>query len=166
VAGAARPGWFLAACARRRDCLREAASDDGWRRRPDMDPPFTRCLRASIVAHDRCTDDLVMEEAARASVSISSSGLALKVRSSHASSSRLRIVEVDQSGLQALKGPRPIELESGIPEWLPLVSIDLEAGGCGGEVADYRPRQTSACGRFFTRVFIRVSKDTTAAILR
>jgi hypothetical protein len=33
--------------------LRLAAPDEGWRRRPDMDPRFTKLFRASIVARAR-----------------------------------------------------------------------------------------------------------------
>src|SRR4051812_8526715 len=43
--------------------LRLAAPDDGWRRRPDMDPHATRRFRASIVARARFIEDLVVEQA-------------------------------------------------------------------------------------------------------
>src|SRR3954463_15158642 len=45
--------------------LKLAAPDDGWRRRPDMDPGFTRPVRASIVARARFIEDLMIEEAGR-----------------------------------------------------------------------------------------------------
>jgi len=45
--------------------LRLAAPDDGWRRRPDMDPHFTSRFRASIVARARFIEDLVVEQAGR-----------------------------------------------------------------------------------------------------
>lgn len=38
--------------------LQLAAPDDGWRRRPDMDPQGTRPFRASIVARARFIEDL------------------------------------------------------------------------------------------------------------
>src|SRR5437879_2471169 len=37
--------------------LKLAAPDDGWRRRPDMDPHATRLFRASIVARARFIED-------------------------------------------------------------------------------------------------------------
>src|SRR5215831_16018395 len=45
--------------------LRLLAPDAGWRRRRDMDPEFTRPFRASIVAHARFIEDLVVEQAGR-----------------------------------------------------------------------------------------------------
>ena len=42
-----------------------AAPDEGWRRRPDMNPDFTRLFRASIVARARFIEDLVAEQAGR-----------------------------------------------------------------------------------------------------
>jgi O-methyltransferase involved in polyketide biosynthesis len=43
--------------------LKLVAPDDDWRRRPDMDPQFTRPFRASIVARARFIEDLVVEQA-------------------------------------------------------------------------------------------------------
>ena len=45
--------------------LRLAAPDEDWRRRPDMDPQFTRLFRASIVARARFIEDLVVEQIGR-----------------------------------------------------------------------------------------------------
>lgn len=45
--------------------LQLAAPGEDWRRRPDMDPDFTRPFRASIVARSRLIEDLVSERAAR-----------------------------------------------------------------------------------------------------
>ncbi len=45
--------------------LRLAAPDDGWRRRPDMDPDATSGFRAAIVARARFIEDLVAEQAGR-----------------------------------------------------------------------------------------------------
>lgn len=44
--------------------LELAAPDDGWRRRPDMNPRGTSRARASIVARARFIEDLVVEQAA------------------------------------------------------------------------------------------------------
>src|SRR5205814_9208103 len=43
--------------------LRLAAPDDGWRRRPDMDPQATKGYRAAIVARARFIEDLVTDQA-------------------------------------------------------------------------------------------------------
>lgn len=45
--------------------LRLAAPADDWRRRPDMDPDFTRPFRASIAARSRFIEDLVSAQVAR-----------------------------------------------------------------------------------------------------
>src|SRR5215469_10476413 len=45
--------------------LKLAAPDEGWHRRPDMDPHFTQLFRASIVARARFIEDLVVEQASR-----------------------------------------------------------------------------------------------------
>jgi hypothetical protein len=51
--------------------LKLLAPEQGWRRRGDMDPQFTRPFRASIVARARFIEDLVVEEAGRGLVSMS-----------------------------------------------------------------------------------------------
>jgi O-methyltransferase involved in polyketide biosynthesis len=43
--------------------LQLTAPDDGWRRRPDMDPRATSGFRAAIVARARFIEDLVAEQA-------------------------------------------------------------------------------------------------------
>jgi O-methyltransferase involved in polyketide biosynthesis len=45
--------------------LKLVAPDEGWRRRPDMDPDFTRLFRVAIVARARFIEDLVVEQAGR-----------------------------------------------------------------------------------------------------
>lgn len=43
--------------------LQLVAPDNGWRRRPDMDPRATRGFRAAIVARARFIEDFVAESA-------------------------------------------------------------------------------------------------------
>ena len=45
--------------------LKLAAPNDGWRRRPDMNPEMTSRARASIVARARFIEDLVAQQADR-----------------------------------------------------------------------------------------------------
>jgi hypothetical protein len=52
------------------------APDQGWRRRADMDPKFTRPFHASIAARARFIEDLIVEKAGRGWVNMSSSALA------------------------------------------------------------------------------------------
>jgi len=111
--------------------LRLAAPDDGWRRRPDMDPQATSPFRASIVARARFIEDLVVEQASRGvgQLVLLGAGLDTFAQRRPEIASRLRVFEVDQPGPQDWKRQRLIELGFGIPEWLRLVPIDFEAGG-------------------------------------
>jgi methyltransferase (TIGR00027 family) len=111
--------------------LKLAAPDDGWRRRPDMDPHGTSLFRASIVARARFIEDLVVEQAGRgvSQYVILGAGLDTFAQRRPEIASSLKVFEVDQSGPQAWKRQRLIELGFGIPQWLRLVPVDFEAGG-------------------------------------
>jgi methyltransferase (TIGR00027 family) len=108
--------------------LQLAAPDEGWRRRPDMDPHFTSPFRASIVARARFIEDLVVEQAGRGvrQYVILGAGLDTFAQRRPEIASRLRVFEVDQPGPQAWKRERLLELGFGIPEWLRLVPVDFE----------------------------------------
>jgi methyltransferase (TIGR00027 family) len=110
--------------------LRLAAPDEGWRRRPDMDPHATRHFRASIVARARFIEDLVVEQAGHSvgQCVILGAGLDTFAQRRPEIASRLLVFEVDQPGPQAWKRQRLIELGFGVPEWLRLVPADFEAG--------------------------------------
>ncbi len=110
--------------------LKLVAPDDGWRRRPDMDPQATRLFRASIVARARFIEDLVEERAAHGVTQyvILGAGLDTFAQRRPEIASRLRVFEVDQPGPQAWKRQRLIELGLGIPDWLRLVPVNFEAG--------------------------------------
>lgn len=111
--------------------LRLAAPDEDWRRRPDMDPDFTRPFRASIVARARFIEALVAEQATRGigQYVILGAGLDTFAQRRPEIASRLTVYEVDQPGPQAWKRERLIKLGYGIPEGLRLVPVDFEAGG-------------------------------------
>src|SRR5207302_914672 len=110
--------------------LRLAAPDEGWQRRPDMDPQATRLFRASIVARARFIEDLVVEQAGQGvgQYVILGAGLDTFAQRRPEIASRLLVFEVDQPGPQAWKRQRLIELGFGIPQWLRLVPVDFEAG--------------------------------------
>jgi len=150
--------------------LRLVAPDDDWRRRPDMDPHFTRRFRASIVARARFIEDLVVEQAGRgvSQYVILGAGLDSFAQRRPEVASSLRIFEVDQPGPQAWKRQRLIELGFGIPEWLRLVPVDFEAAGwswwerlaAAGFDAG-RPAVVASTG-----VSMYLTKDAIAATLR
>src|SRR5437762_1415865 len=110
--------------------LRLAAPDDGWRRRPDMDPHATSLYRASIVARARFIKDLVVEQAGHGvgQYVILGAGLDTFAQRRPEIASRLLVFEVDRPAPQKWKRQRLTELGFGIPEWLRLVPVDFEAG--------------------------------------
>jgi methyltransferase (TIGR00027 family) len=149
--------------------LKLVAPDDDWRRRPDMDPQFTRPFRASIVARARFIEDLVVEQARHGvdQYVILGAGLDTFAQRRSAIASRLRVFEVDQPGPQAWKRDRLIELGYGIPEWLRLVPVNFEAGDSWRErLAEAgfdasRPAIVASTG-----VSMYLTKDAIAATLR
>jgi methyltransferase (TIGR00027 family) len=149
--------------------LRLAAPDDGWRRRPDMDPRFTSGFRASIVARARFIEDLVVEHAGRGvgQYVILGAGLDTFAQRKPKIGSHLRVFEIERPGPQAWKRQRLIELGFGIPDWLRLVPVDFEAGdawwqrlGAAGFDTG-RPAVVAAAG-----VSMYLTKEAIAATLR
>ncbi|HEV7559253.1 MAG TPA: class I SAM-dependent methyltransferase [Kofleriaceae bacterium] len=146
-----------------------AAPDGEWRRRPDMDPKFTRQFRASIVARARFIEDLVVEQVSRCvgQYVILGAGLDTFAQRRPEIASRLRIFEVDQPGPQAWKRQRLIDLGFGIPESLRLVPVDFEAGDAWWErlaAAGFDAGQPAIVAS--TGVSMYLTKDAIAATLR
>jgi methyltransferase (TIGR00027 family) len=149
--------------------LQLAAPDDGWRRRPDMDPHATSRARASIVARARFIEDLVVEQAGHGvrQYVILGAGLDTFAQRRPEIASDLRIFEIDQPGAQAWKRQRLIELGLGIPEWLRLVPVDFEAGASWWErlaTAGFDARQPAVVAS--TGVTMYLTREATAATLR
>ena len=146
-----------------------AAPDEGWRRRPDMDPRTAGRFRAAIVARARFVEDLVAQQAGRGvgQYVILGAGLDTFAQRRPDIASGLRILEVDQPGPQAWKRQRLIELGFGIPEWLRLVPVDFEAGDLWWDrlaAAGFdagRPAVVASTG-----VSMYLTKDAIAATLR
>jgi len=146
-----------------------AAPDEGWRRRPDMDPRTAGRFRAAIVARARFVEDLVAQQAGRGvgQYVILGAGLDTFAQRRPDIASGLRIFEVDQPGPQAWKRQRLIELGFGIPEWLRLVPVDFEAGDLWWDrlaAAGFdagRPAVVASTG-----VSMYLTKDAIAATLR
>lgn len=112
-----------------------------WRNRQDMNPDFSKSMRASIVGRARFIEDLV-EEQTKLGVSqyvILGAGLDTFAQRRPEIASHMHIFEVDQPGPQAWKRNRLSETGFDIPEWLHFVPVDFEAGeswweqliGCG-----------------------------------
>lgn len=149
--------------------LQLANPDDGWRRRPDMDPHATSRYRAAIVARARFIEDLVAEQADHGVTQyvILGAGLDTFAQRRPEIASRLRVFEVDQPGPQAWKRRRLIELGYGIPDSLRLVPVDFEANGSWSEQlasAGFDSGQPAVI--VSTGVTMYLTEDATAATLR
>jgi methyltransferase (TIGR00027 family) len=153
--------------------LRLAAPDDGWRRRPDMDPHFTGPFRAGIVARARFVEGLVVDQAGHGidQYVILGAGLDTFAQRRPDVASRLRVFEVDQPGPQAWKRHRLIELGFGVPDWLRLVPVDFEAGGTSASswwerlsAAGFDPSRPAVVAS--TGVSLYLTKEANAATLR
>jgi len=110
--------------------LRLLQPEEGWRRRPDMDPEGTKPFRASILARARFIEDLVLARAGHrvGQYVILGAGLDSFAQRRPSAAAGVRVFEVDRPGPQAWKRHRLIELGLGIPDWLRLVPVDFEAG--------------------------------------
>lgn len=149
--------------------LKLAAPPDDWRRRPDMDPAFTRPFRASIVARSRFIEDLVLEEAARGvnQYVILGSGLDTFAQRRPEVAARMQIFEVDKPGAQQWKRQRLIDLGFGVPEGLRLVPVDFEANESWWQqlmAAGFDPAQRAIIG--CAGVSMYLTRDAIAATLR
>lgn len=149
--------------------LRLAAPDEGWRRRPDMDPAGTRLFRVGVVTRARFVEDLVAEQAGRGvgQYVILGAGLDSFAQRRPDIASRLRVFEVDRPGPQAWKRRRLTELGAGMPDWLRFVPVDFEAGGSwwdGLTAAGFdtaRPAVVASTG-----VSLYLTRDAIAVTLR
>jgi methyltransferase (TIGR00027 family) len=149
--------------------LRLAAPGEGWLRRPDMDPDFTKPFRASIVARARFIEDLVLEHAAQGigQYVILGAGLDTFAQRQPELGARLKVFEVDRPGPQNWKQQRLVELGFGIPEWLRFVSVDFEAGDQWWErlrSSGFDPRQAAVVAS--TGVSMYLTRDAVASTMR
>lgn len=105
-------------------------AEEGWRDRPDMNPQFSKSMRASIVGRTRFVEDLLAEQVNQGAAQyvILGAGLDTFAQRCPEIASRLYVFEVDQSGPQAWKRKRLVEIGYTIPEWLHFVPVDFEAG--------------------------------------
>jgi methyltransferase (TIGR00027 family) len=149
--------------------LRLAASDEGWRQRPDMDPVGTSPFRASILARARFIEDLVIERSGRrvGQYVILGAGLDTFAQRRPEIASRLVVFEVDRPAPQVWKRQRLIELGLGIPEWLRLVPVDFEAAASWREgltAAGFVASEPAIVAS--TGVSMYLTRDANAATLR
>jgi methyltransferase (TIGR00027 family) len=149
--------------------LKLAAPDEGWPKRQDMHPQWTRRIRAAVVARARFVEDLVAEQAERGVCQyvILGAGLDTFAQRRPELASRLCVFEVDRAGPQEWKRRRLSELGYGLPSFLRFVPLDFEAGAslwdrlesAGFDAS--RPAVVASTG-----VSMYLSKEATAVTLR
>lgn len=102
--------------------------DEHWRSRPDMQPEFSKPMRASIVGRARLIEDLVERELKKgvAQYVILGAGLDTFSQRRPEIALRMQIFEVDQPGPQEWKKERLKELGHSIPGSLHFVPVDFE----------------------------------------
>lgn len=108
----------------------QLVAEEGWRNRQDMNPQFSKGMRASIVGRARFIEDLVEEQAKQGVTQyvILGAGLDTFAQRRLDLGSHLHVFEVDQPGPQAWKQKRLAENGYEIPKWLHFVRVDFEAG--------------------------------------
>lgn len=102
--------------------------ESNWRQRPDMQPEFSKPMRASIVGRARFIEDLVEEEFNKgvSQYVILGAGLDSFPQRRQKIASQMQIFEVDQPGPQAWKKQRLVETGFALPSWLHFVPVDFE----------------------------------------
>src|SRR4051812_22108405 len=88
--------------------------EETWRARGDMDPEFSKPMRASIVGRARFIEDLVAERSPAQYVLLGA-GLDTFAQRQPELASRMQIFEIDQPGTQAWKRQRLAELKLALP---------------------------------------------------
>jgi len=104
--------------------------EENWRSRQDMNPDFSKSMRASIVGRSRFVEDLVEEQVKQGVTQyvILGAGLDTFAQRRPDIASCLHVFEVDQPGPQAWKQKRMAEVGITTPQWLHFVPVDFEAG--------------------------------------
>lgn len=102
--------------------------EKGWRDRQDMNPQFSKSMRASIVARARFIEDTVEEESKKGVTQyvILGAGLDTFAQRRLELASHLHVFEVDQPGPQAWKQQRLKDIGFKTPETLHFVPVDFE----------------------------------------
>ena len=131
-----------------------AAPEEGWRRRPDMDPLATRLFRPSIVARARFIEDLVLEQAQRGvqQYVILGAGLDTFAQRRPALAAGLRDIRGRPAGPAGLEAPAPRRARPCPPRRAAVRGGRLRGGPVVARSADRRRlRPRAACRRRLDR---------------
>lgn len=144
-------------------------AEERWRERPDMNPEFSKPMRASIVGRARFVEDIVEEQAKRGVTQyvILGAGLDTFAQRRPEIASQMKIFEVDQPGPQAWKQERLAEIGFNAPEWLHFVPVNFETGQSWRSqliAAGFDLKKPAIVAS--TGVSMYLTKDTNSATLR
>lgn len=143
-------------------------AEENWRDRPDMNPEFSKGMRASIVGRARFIEDLV-EELAKKGVTqyvILGAGLDTFAQRRPDIASRMHVFEVDQPGPQAWKQKRLAEIGFASPEWLHFVPVDFEVQSWWKQLLAAGFDKTKPAVVVSTGVSMYLTKEANLAMLR
>jgi methyltransferase (TIGR00027 family) len=103
-------------------------NEPNWQARQDMNPDFSRPMRASIVGRARFIEDLIEEKIKKGVTQyvILGAGLDSFAQRRPEYSNQVQIFEVDEPGPQAWKIQRLKDLKLPLPESLHFVPVDFE----------------------------------------
>lgn len=104
-------------------------NETGWRNRPDMNPDFSKPMRASIIGRARFIEDLLEDEIKKGVVQyvILGAGIDTLAQRRPELSSRIKIFEVDQPGPQQWKQARLKEMNLMTKDWPVFVPVNFES---------------------------------------
>lgn len=147
--------------------LKLIAPEEGWQQRPDMDPEFTKRLRAAMVARARFIEDLIIEQSKQGILQyvLLGAGLDTFAQRRPDIAAQLQIYEIDQPDTQTWKQQRLKELGFGIPKGLHFVPVNFETASWWEQLLkngfDLQKPAVVAC----TGVSLYLTKDAIKAIL-
>lgn len=144
-------------------------SEENWRNRQDMNPDFSKSMRASIVGRARFIEDLIEKQVQDGVTQYVILGAGLDTFAQRRSdiASRMQIFEIDQQGPQEWKKKRLGEIGYIIPEWLHFVPVDFEGGESWWEKlikAGFNPKKSAVV--ISTGVSMYLSKEANQATLQ
>lgn len=143
--------------------------EENWRSRPDMQPDFSKSMRASITGRARFIEDMLEKEIEKGVLQyvILGAGLDTFAQRRPDLAEKMQIFEVDQPGPQAWKQDRLKELGLPIPSGLHFVPVDFEAGeSWWNELLKAGLDKTKPAMIVSTGVSMYLSKETNEATFR
>ncbi|MBC9931488.1 class I SAM-dependent methyltransferase [Chitinophaga qingshengii] len=149
--------------------LQLIAPEEGWQQRPDMDPVFSRRVRAAMVARARFIEDLMVREADNGITQyvILGAGLDTFAQRHPDMAARLQIFEIDEPGTLAWKRQRLIDNGYTISSGLHFVGVDFERGQSWWDsLLEAGFNQTIPAVIVCTGVTLYLSKEAISQMLR